>query len=70
MYFRGFLHSLVCKNCSYAHTYWKLRAYWAGVKRKGDAFTPPKRCPNADLWFVMWRCGAEYGNDGSEFSHV
>lgn len=67
MYFRGWLHSWVCKDCAYADTYWRLRAFWAGVERKGDAFTPPKRRPSTDLWFDMWRLGAESGNEGLEF---
>lgn len=67
MYFRGWLHSWTCKNCAYADVYWRLRAFWAGAKRKGDAFTPPKRCPSSDLWFDMWWHGAESGNEGLEF---
>lgn len=67
MYFLGFLHSWACKDCPYADMYWRLRAFWAGGKRKGDAFTPPKRCPSADLWFDMWWYGAESGNEELEF---
>lgn len=67
MYFFGFLHSLTCRDCAYADTYWRLRAFWAGAKRKGDAFTPPGRCPSVDLWFDMWWLGAESGDDGLEF---
>jgi hypothetical protein len=59
MYFLGFLHSWTCKNCPYSDTYWRLRAFLAGVKRKGDASTPPKRCPSMDLWSDMWWLGAE-----------
>lgn len=67
MYFRGWLHSWTCKNCYYADTYWRLRAFWRGVKRKGDAFAPPKRCPSTDLWVDMWRFGVESGNEELEF---
>lgn len=67
MYFRGWLHSWTCKDCVYADFYWRMRAFWAGVKRKGDAFTPTKRCPSTDLWFDVWWYGAESGNDGLEF---
>lgn len=27
MYFLGFLHSWACKDCAYADTYWRLRAF-------------------------------------------
>lgn len=67
MYFRGWLHSWTCKDCAYADTYWRLRAFWAGVKRKGDAFTPPKRCPDIRLWADMWSLGTESNNDELEF---
>ena len=67
MYFRGWFHSWVCKDCAYADTYWRLRAFWAGVKRKGDASIPPKRCPSTDLWFDMWWLGAESDSGRLEF---
>lgn len=67
MYFLGFLHSWACKDCAYADMYWRLRAFWAGVKRNGDAFMPPRRCPSADLWFDMWWLGAESDSEGVEF---
>jgi len=67
MYFLGFLHSWTCKNRPYADTYWRLRAFWAGAKRKGDASTPPKRCPSANLWFDMWWLGAESDSERLEF---
>lgn len=56
MYFRGWLHSWTCKDCSYADCYWRLRAFWAGVKRKVNM---PKRCPDQQLWHDMWNLGAE-----------
>lgn len=56
MYFRGWLHSWVCKDCSYADTYWRLRAFWAGAKRNPGM---PKRCPDPQLWHDMWQFGAE-----------
>ena len=31
MYFRGWLHSWTCGDCSDADVYWRLRAFWAGV---------------------------------------
>ena len=40
MYFYYWLHSLVCGDCPDADFYWRLRAFWAGVKHKGDAFAP------------------------------
>lgn len=67
MYFRSWLHSWVCKDCVYAGMYWRLRAFWAGVERKGDAFVPPKRCPSTDLWHDMWSLGAEPALDELEF---
>lgn len=67
MYFRGWIHSWTCGDCPDADVYWRLRAFWAGVKRKGDAFKPPRRCPNADLWFDVWWHGAESGNEELEF---
>lgn len=67
MYFRGWVHSWTCGDCPDADAYWRLRAFWAGRKLKGDAFTPPSRCPSTDLWFDMWWYGAESRNDGLEF---
>ena len=67
MYFCGWLHSWTCKDCAYADVYWRLRAFWAGTKRKGDAFTPPRRCPSANLWFDVWWLGAESDSEGLEF---
>jgi hypothetical protein len=67
MYFRGWIHSWVCGTCSDADNYWRLRAFWAGVKRKGGPFTPPRRCPSTDLWFDMWWYGAESSNEELEF---
>lgn len=58
MYFRGGCirgHVVIILS---ANSYWSLRAFWAGVKGKGDAFTPPKRCPSTDLWHDMWQFGA------------
>lgn len=67
MYFRGWLHSWTCGDCPSADSYWRLRAFWAGVKRKGDAFTPPKRCLDARLWADMWELGAKSAHDELEF---
>lgn len=67
MYFYYWLHSLVCGDCPDADLYWRLRAFWAGVNHRGDAFTPPKRCPSTDLWFTLWWFGAESGLDELEF---
>lgn len=67
MYFRGWLHSWVCGDCAYADSYWRLRAFGAGVKRKRGADGQPKRCPNVRLWADMWSLGAESVNDGLEF---
>nr|DAJ41516.1 MAG TPA: hypothetical protein [Caudoviricetes sp.] len=64
MYFRGWLHSWTCKNCAYADVYWRLRAFWAGVKRKVGM---PKRCPDPQLWHDMWNLGAESAHDELEF---
>lgn len=67
MYFRCWIHSWTCGDCPDSNAYWRLRAFWAGVKRKGDSFTPPRRCPSTDLWFDMWWYGAESGNEELEF---
>ena len=69
MYFRGWLHSWVCRNCPYADVYWGLRAYWAGVKHKRSADSPPKRCPSAFWWEMMWIDGYDSAEDelGLEF---
>ena len=67
MYFRGWIHSWVCGDCPSADSYWRLRAFWAGVRHKGNAFTSPKRCPGTDLWFDMWWLGAESGEGDLEF---
>lgn len=67
MYFHGWIHSWTCGDCPSADSYWRLRAFWAGVKRKGDAFIPPKRCPDVRLWADMWALGAESDNDELEF---
>lgn len=67
MYFYCWLHSLVCGDCPKADSYWRLRAFWAGVKHRRDAYTPPKRCPSTDLWYKVWWLGAESGVDGLEF---
>lgn len=64
MYFRGWVHSWFCKDCPAADTYWRLRAFWAGVKRKSGM---PKRCPDSRLWRDVWEYGNESGNDELEF---
>lgn len=68
MYFRGWLHSWTCKDCAYADYYWRLRAFWSGVRgRRDGGLSVPKRCSNADLWFDMWRLGVESAHDELEF---
>lgn len=67
MYFRGWLHSWMCGDCPSADSYWRLRAFWAGVKHKRGADSPPKRCPNVRLWADMWSLGVESVNDEVEF---
>jgi hypothetical protein len=67
MYFRGWLHSWVCKDCAYADYYWRLRAFWAGVKDKRRPLSPPKRCPNVRVWADMWSFGAKSGEEELEF---
>lgn len=62
MYFRGWIHSWTCGNCPVANVYWCLRAFWAGVKHRRSADSPPKRCPSGFLWGLMWL----YGYDGNE----
>lgn len=64
MYFCGWLCSWVCEDCAYADYYWRLRAFWAGVKRKLGV---PKRCPDPQLWHDMWSFGAESSEEGLEF---
>lgn len=59
MYFRGWLHSWTCGDCGYADLYWRLRAFWAGVKGKSGM---PKRCPDSKLWRDMW----SFGNESEE----
>lgn len=56
MYFRGWIHSWTCGDCAYADSYWRLRAFWAGVKHKSGM---PKRCPDKQLWHDMWNFGNE-----------
>lgn len=34
MYVCGWIHSWTCGSCSDADVYWRLRAFWAGVKGK------------------------------------
>lgn len=67
MYFRGWIHSWTCGDCPNSNAYWRLRAFWAGVNHKGDAFVPPKRCPSPNLWFDMWWCGAKSTYEELEF---
>lgn len=64
MYFRGWIHSWTCGDCLSADIYWRLRAFWAGVKRKAGV---PKRCPDPQLWHDMWQFGAEFDMDELEF---
>lgn len=67
MYFCGWLHSWACGDCPSADVYWRLRAFWAGVKNKRGPFVPPKRCPNVRLWADMWLLGAESADNELEF---
>lgn len=67
MYFRGWIHSWTCKDCFYAYTYWRLRAFWAGVKHKRGVDSPPKRCPSPFLWEMMWMAGYNSADDTLEF---
>lgn len=67
MYFRGWIHSWTCGNCPDAGVYWSLRAFWAGVKGKRSADSPPKRCPDGCLWMRMWMTGCNNVEDILEF---
>ncbi len=73
MYFRGWIHSWTCGNCPDADSYWRLRAFWAGVKGKRSSYnppssySPPKRCPSGSLWRVIWMVGYYSDEDTLEF---
>ena len=67
MYFRGWVHSWTCGNCPDANVYWRLRAFWAGVKHRRSADSPPKRCPSGFLWESMWLDGYDSVEDILEF---
>ena len=67
MYFRGWIHSWTCGDCPDADSYWRLRAFRAGVKGKRSSYSPPKRCPSVYLWMVMWMDGYNSGKDTLEF---
>jgi len=67
MYFRGWIHSWTCGNCLDANIYWRLRAFWAGVKHRRSVDNPPKRCPSGFLWEMMWLDGYDSNEDTLEF---
>lgn len=67
MYFRGWIHSWTCGDCPDADSYWRLRAFWAGVKHRRSADNPPKRCPSGFLWETMWLDGYDSNEDTLEF---
>nr|DAK00655.1 MAG TPA: hypothetical protein [Caudoviricetes sp.] len=67
MYFRGWLHSWTCGDCFSAYSYWRLRAFWDGVKHERGADNPPKRCPSSFLWEAMWMAGYNSADDTLEF---
>nr|DAL27673.1 MAG TPA_asm: hypothetical protein [Caudoviricetes sp.] len=67
MYFFGWLHSWFHRGCEYADLYWRLRAFWAGVKHKRGADSPPKRCTSSFLWETMWMAGYNSADDTLEF---
>lgn len=67
MYFRGWIHSWTCGNCPDANIYWRLRAFWAGVKHRRSADNPPKRCLNGFLWETTWLDGYDSNEDTLEF---
>lgn len=46
---------------------WRLRAFWAGRQHKRSATNPPKRCPDRQLWAVMWLYGDSDFVDELEF---
>lgn len=64
MYFLGLLHSWFCEDCSYADSYWRLRAFWAGRDHKTHV---PKRCPDLQLWHDMWKLGSRAYVEGLDF---
>lgn len=45
MYFRCWIHSWTCGDCPDDDSYWRLRAFWAGVKGKHSSYSPPKTLP-------------------------
>lgn len=67
MYFCGWIHSWTCGDCPDANIYWRLRAFWAGVKHRRSADNPPKRCPNGFLWETLWLDGYDSNEDIVEF---
>lgn len=67
MYFRGWIHLWTCGNCLDADIYWRLRAFWAGVKHRCSADNPSKRCPSGFLWESMWMDGYDSVEDTLEF---
>lgn len=67
MYFRGWIHSWLCGTCPDADSYWRLRAFRAGVKGKHSSYSPPKRCPNGYLWMAIWMDGYNSVEDTLEF---
>lgn len=67
MYFRGWIHSWVCGDCPDAYSYWRLRAFRAGMLHKRSAYNPPKRCCDRRLWAVMWLYGDSDFLGGLEF---
>lgn len=67
MYFRGWIHSWTCGDCLDADRYWRLRAFYAGVRGDRSACCPPKRCPSGRLWMAMWMDGYDSVEDVLEF---